>query len=97
MLEFLRGKASERKLRLFDCACCRLVWHLLEHAELKRAVESGEQFADGLIDHATLVPLETTQLFARLHVPETQGPVGIARIGSMQTNTAEGGASGGSQ
>jgi hypothetical protein len=55
MLDFLRGKASERKLRLFDCACCRLVWHLLEHAELKRAVESAEQFADGLIDHATLV------------------------------------------
>jgi hypothetical protein len=54
MLAFLRGKASDRKLRLFDCACCRLVSHLLEHAELERAVEAGEQFAEGLIDHAAL-------------------------------------------
>jgi hypothetical protein len=29
MLEFLHGRASERKLRLFGVACFLRVWHLL--------------------------------------------------------------------
>ena len=46
MLEFLEGKVSERKLRLFACACCRKVWHLLKEPCLPVAVELAEQFAD---------------------------------------------------
>ena len=40
MLEFLRGRASRRKLRLFACGCCRHLWHLLPEAGSRQAVEA---------------------------------------------------------
>ncbi|MFX8145314.1 hypothetical protein ABTL24_19590, partial [Acinetobacter baumannii] len=46
MLDFLDGKAGERELRLFACACCRQAWHLLSD-RCRRLVTVAERFADG--------------------------------------------------
>ena len=54
MLEFLRGKASDRKLRLFACACCRRVWHLLRDESSREAVRTAEAFAEGNATEADL-------------------------------------------
>jgi len=42
MLEHLRGKFSDRKMRLFAVACCRRVWTSLEHQEFRDAVRTAE-------------------------------------------------------
>jgi hypothetical protein len=49
MLLFLResGRASERRLRLFTCACCRRIWPLLTNSRDRRGVEVAELHADG--------------------------------------------------
>ncbi len=48
MLEFLRSKASVRKLRLFACCCCRRIDNLLTDTG-KGAVVAAEGFAEGRI------------------------------------------------
>jgi hypothetical protein len=48
MLEFLRGRVSDRKLRLFGAACCRRNWAEMKQGRGRDAVEVVERFADGL-------------------------------------------------
>lgn len=46
MLDFLHHRATERKLRLFACACCRRAWNLLPEP-CRHAVLVSERSADG--------------------------------------------------
>src|SRR5579862_322718 len=60
MLDLLRRTETARKLRLFACACCRLIWDLFEDERSRAAVIAAEQFADGEIN-------QTDLSFASLH------------------------------
>jgi hypothetical protein len=46
MLELVREKASDRKLRLFAVACCRVFWATPPLDAIRRAIETNELFAD---------------------------------------------------
>jgi hypothetical protein len=47
MVKYLSGRVGERKLRLFGCASCRRIWHLIKDPRGHAAVEVVERFADG--------------------------------------------------
>ncbi|HZU36203.1 MAG TPA: hypothetical protein VFA18_09855 [Gemmataceae bacterium] len=47
-------RPSERKLRLYGCACCRAIWELLRNEKSRQAVETSERYADGEADMEAL-------------------------------------------
>ena len=70
MLDFLRGKASDRKLRLFAVACCRSIWNLLREKNHRKAVEVAERYADG---QATPLQLKQAEHHANSRVERVGG------------------------
>ena len=49
MYYFLDDKLTERKCRLFGCACVRAVWEHLPVDALRQAIEICERYAVGLV------------------------------------------------
>jgi hypothetical protein len=47
-------RPSNRKLRLFGCACCRRIWSLISHEWAKESVLVAEAYADGFLGDAEL-------------------------------------------
>ena len=54
MLEFLRGRAGDRKVRLFGCACCRRIWRLLPDEANRDLVAAVEDRPEGAFDDPEL-------------------------------------------
>ncbi len=48
MLAYLRGRVTERKQRLFACACVRRHWEALTDVRSRWAVEVAERYAEGM-------------------------------------------------
>jgi hypothetical protein len=59
MLNFLRGKASDRKARLLMAAACRRVLHLLDEPQYLALVEAGERVVEGALSPASLARCRT--------------------------------------
>lgn len=55
MVRFLGDRLSERKMRLFGCACIRQYWELLQEPRCKEAVEIAEGYADHLLPRERLL------------------------------------------
>jgi hypothetical protein len=47
MLAFVRGKVSERKLRLLACACCRALGDTITPDKVHEVIDVAERYADG--------------------------------------------------
>jgi hypothetical protein len=65
MLVALRGKASERKLRLFAVACCRRLGPLLKDPRITTALDVAERHADGAATAADLKAAEQSAALAQ--------------------------------
>jgi hypothetical protein len=79
ILEFLKGKASDRKLRLFAVACVRRVWAFLPPELTYEVVRLAEDFVDG---KATAHDLGRFRKLARKPVlhPSNFVPLSIALL-----------------
>jgi hypothetical protein len=53
-LYYMPGRPSDRKLRLFGCACVRRVWDQIPSSRGRKLVEIAENFADGLVAESVL-------------------------------------------
>ena len=80
MLEHIRQQVSDRKLRLFGCACCRRVWHLYDTAG-RHAVGVAERLADQLATN-------TERRAAVLAISERVGYAGPATVAGVKAYEA---------
>jgi hypothetical protein len=65
MLEFLHGRVSDRKLRLFACACCRRLWPFIHDEKWRWAIEIVERHLDGEATEEELRGIEGTISYDR--------------------------------
>ncbi|OAI45594.1 hypothetical protein AYO44_12690 [Planctomycetaceae bacterium SCGC AG-212-F19] len=97
MLDFVRGKATDRQLRLFACACVRRIWNLLVDERSREAIEVTEQFADDrlllseLLNALEKAMLPNVQIQPQSSVSGVVPGIGLSGPESLWTNRAPSG------
>jgi hypothetical protein len=89
MLDYLGNQASDRKVRLFACACVRLKWRQLIYAAPRDAVDLAERFAEG---QATLEEVEQMRQqadMAAMNAPEFDRYIYLASAVTLAESAAE--------
>jgi hypothetical protein len=74
MLRFLGRRASDRKLRLFGCACCRRAWGFAKGKRFHEALLLIEGFADGTVKDRDRG--RAHQIGSQLHLSSSGNPEG---------------------
>ena len=87
LLDYLEGRATERRLRLFACACARRFWgHLrrdrrgreagepAERFACREAIETAERFADGLATVDELAAAHEAAMLSQITAPTFDEP-----------------------
>src|SRR4051812_44421497 len=90
MLRYLLSRASERKLRLHACACCRHLWPLLRDDRAHKALEAAERYAEGEGHRAGLRRARRAVRAARQRLPvQDQGRAEWTAYRAVEVAAAE--------
>jgi hypothetical protein len=89
MLDYLDGKTSDRKLRLFACACVRRYWSYLRYRAPREAVEVAERYAEGEASDRELEQARERAELSAQTAPEFEQPTYVAALATVAEEALE--------
>ncbi len=75
-----KARLSDRKLRLFSCACCRRLWDLLPTDECHSFIIAVEDFSDGKIAEPALKQAMRSAIAASSQLVDKPGRLAVKQL-----------------